>query len=106
MRGRQIAWRGLAFAAAAAAAAGGGQAAAAPLDGIWQNRNATLEVQIAPCGRHYCGIVVGARGQAIADARQRGTTRLVGTEVLKDYAPADGGMWRGSVFVPELGRHL
>jgi uncharacterized protein (DUF2147 family) len=106
MKGRKIVLRGLAFAFAAAAAVCGAKAAAVSLEGTWQNRNATLEVQIVPCGRHYCGIVVGARGEAIADARQRGAPRLVGTEVLKDYAPAPDGVWRGSVFVPELGRHL
>jgi len=102
MKGKKI----VAFAVAAAAASAGTEAAAATLDGVWQNRNATLEVQIAPCGRQHCGTVIGARGQALADARQRGAPRLVGTEVLKDYAPADDGVWRGSVFVPELGRHL
>ncbi len=94
------------FAFAVAAVAGATGAMAAPLEGVWQNRNATLEVQIAPCGRHYCGTVVGARGTALADARARGAPRLVGTEVLKDYAPAADGVWRGDVFVPELGRHL
>ena len=106
MRGRKIVLRGLAFAFAAAAAVGGAKAGATSIEGIWQNRNATLEVRIVPCGRHYCGIVVGARGEAVADARLSGTQRLVGTQVLKDYAPAADGLWRGSVFVPELGRHL
>ena len=81
-------------------------ATAAPVEGIWQNRNGTLEVQVAPCGPKYCGTVVGARGQAVADAREGGMTRLVGSLVMKDYAPAPDGSWHGSVFVPKLGRHL
>jgi uncharacterized protein (DUF2147 family) len=79
---------------------------AAPVEGIWQNRNGTMEVQVAPCGRAYCGTVVAARGAAIADAREGGLTRLVGATVLKDYAQAADGSWHGSVFVPKLGRHL
>lgn len=81
-------------------------ATAALIEGIWQNRNGTLEVQVAPCGPKYCGTVVGARGQAVVDARDGGVKRLIGTLVMKDYAPAPDGSWRGSVFVPNLGRHL
>jgi uncharacterized protein (DUF2147 family) len=104
-------WRGRWAALALAMLAGSSliptsPANAAPVEGIWQNRNGTMEVQVAPCGRAYCGTVVAARGAAIADAREGGLTRLVGTTVMKDYAQAADGSWHGSVFVPKLGRHL
>ncbi|MEA3001664.1 MAG: hypothetical protein QOH81_452 [Sphingomonadales bacterium] len=101
------AWRTIALAALAGSALlRPAPAAAAAVEGVWQNRNGTVEVQVAPCGPLYCGTVIAARGDAIADARKGGAARLVGTRVLKDYAPAADGSWRGSVFVPELGRHL
>ena len=99
--------RGLALLAAAfASLALAIPASAASLDGIWQNRNGTVEVKVAPCGRAYCGTVIAARGSAIGDARAGGVGRLVGTRVMDGYTPAGGGTWRGSVFVPQLGGHL
>ena len=81
-------------------------AAAVGIDGVWQNRNHTVDVRIAPCGARYCGIVIAARGEALDKARALGMTRLVGAHILKDYVPSRDGTWRGSVFVPELRGHV
>jgi uncharacterized protein (DUF2147 family) len=63
--------RGLASFAGTGAAAIASSVAASPLDGLWQNRNGTVVVEVRPCGANLCGIVVEAHGQALADARPR-----------------------------------
>jgi uncharacterized protein (DUF2147 family) len=78
----------------------GAPAAAATLEGLWQNRKATLDVLVAPCGTHVCGTVVEARGEAAAQAG--GRQKLVGTRVLEDFAPSRDGLWRGHVYAPQL----
>ena len=65
-----------------------------------------MNVQVASCGRKYCGTVVAAHGDALDDARAGGIDRLVGARVLRDYAAAADGTWHGRVFVPELRRTL
>jgi uncharacterized protein (DUF2147 family) len=79
---------------------------AGALDGLWQNRKATLDVRIAPCGAGYCGTIVAARGEAVENARSGGATGLVGTRVLENFAAASDGVWHGSVFAPQLHRRL
>jgi uncharacterized protein (DUF2147 family) len=36
--------------------------AAAPIEGLWRNRNGTVDVRIARCEQKYCGTVVAAHG--------------------------------------------
>ena len=79
-------------------------ATAATLDGLWQNRKRTLDVAVAPCGAHYCGTVVAARGEAAEQAG--GRARIVGTRVLEDFAPGRDGIWRGRLYAPQLHGHL
>jgi uncharacterized protein (DUF2147 family) len=99
-------WRRLLLAFVGAALAWPGGAAASPLDGIWRNRNGTVEIRVAPCGPNVCGTVVAARGDALVDARAGGLASLVGTRVMHDYALRGDGTWHGRVFVPQLGRTL
>jgi uncharacterized protein (DUF2147 family) len=79
---------------------------ARPLDGLWQNRIGTLDVLIGPCGAKLCGTIIAARGDSAPRAHPAGAAGLVGTRVLEDFVPGAGGVWRGSVYAPQLHRHL
>lgn len=73
--------------------------------GVWRNPKGTLAVRTTPCGGDkLCGTIVWAAPQALADARDAGVNRLVGTELLLDYRPAGQGSWHGRVYVPDMGR--
>jgi uncharacterized protein (DUF2147 family) len=50
--------------------------------------------------------VVWASAQARADARDSGVANLLGTELLQDYRASGGGVWKGTVFVPDMGRRF
>jgi uncharacterized protein (DUF2147 family) len=75
-----------------------------PLQGFWRNPKGTVEVRIGPCGTVLCGIVVAASGKALADARDSGYPRLVGMQLMHDYRVAGPRRWRGTIFVPDMGR--
>lgn len=76
---------------------------AAP-EGLWLNPHRSVVVQAAPCGARLCGRIVWANGEALSDARDSGVTRLIGTTLLQDYRADGAGRWRGTVFVPDMGR--
>lgn len=104
--------RALIFAAAAAACLMLGQSAVAQPDtadafGVWRNPKDNVHVEIRPCGEAACGTVIWATAKTQAKAREAGTHRLIGTQVLKNLQ-LDGrrGLWRGQVFVPELNRNF
>ena len=88
----------------AAAAASAAAPAHPGVVGTWMNPTATVEVEARPCGEAVCGRVVWASPQAISDARDGGTPDLIGTELLRDYRPVGSNQWRGTVFVPDMGR--
>lgn len=96
--------RPLAFALIAAAALAAPAAASAQeaIYGVWRNTKDTVHIQILPCGEYLCGRVVWANEEAKADARRGGTPNLVGSQLLRNFAPGKGGAWRGRVFVPDL----
>ena len=71
--------------------------------GLWRNPMRTVEVRIEECGQQLCGVVVGAAGDAIADARDSGYPNLIGMELMRDYRADRPGHWVGTVFVPDLG---
>ncbi len=81
-------------------------AEAPPPAGLWISPHHDVAVRTAPCGNHLCGWVVWASATAQADARAGGTDRLIGTELLEDYAADGRGAWSGTVFVPDMGRHF
>ena len=87
----------LATRAAGAAAPGG-------VEGVWLNPKGSVAVRTQPCGRKLCGFIVWVSGEAARDAKESGVARPVGTEVLRDYVPASHGSWRGTVYVPDMGR--
>ena len=72
--------------------------------GTWRNAADSVRIRVAPCGRGLCGTVVTASAKAKADAAAGGTERLVGTELFRDFRRGGGGVWEGTVFVPDLGR--
>ncbi|AZI35405.1 hypothetical protein NT2_09_01110 [Caenibius tardaugens NBRC 16725] len=72
--------------------------------GTWSNPLGTVKVKTGDCAGNLCGWVVWAAPQAIADARDSGVTRLVGTELLKNYRSTGPGQYQGRVYVPDMGR--
>lgn len=86
------------------ASAGQSGAALEEVVGTWINPQGTVKVQTAACGQNLCGWVVWASGEAIADARDSGVGRLVGTELLRDYRDIGGHRYAGKVYVPDIGR--
>lgn len=74
--------------------------------GLWLSPHNNVAVRTAACGAHLCGWVVWASASARADAKDGGVDRLLGTELLEDYAADGSGAWTGTVFVPDMGRHF
>ena len=70
------------------------------IDGRWTNPKRSVTMVIAPCGQSLCGTVEWASEEARADAR-KGTDELVGSQLLTDLRPRDGGRWQGKLFVPD-----
>ncbi|WP_232307442.1 MULTISPECIES: DUF2147 domain-containing protein [Sphingobium] len=75
-------------------------------EGLWLGPHNNVAVRTGPCGDRLCGWVVWADREAQSDARDGGTMRLVGTELLEDYRADGKGQWRGTVFVPDMGRRF
>ena len=85
-------------------------AASSPI-GTWINPHGTVKVQTGECAADagkpaggLCGWVVWAAPKAEADARDSGVTRLLGTELLRGYRSAGHGVYKGEVYVPDMGR--
>jgi uncharacterized protein (DUF2147 family) len=74
--------------------------------GLWMSPHRNVIVRTGPCGDKLCGWIAWANEEAKADARDGGTTRLVGTELLEDYHPQSDKTWAGTVFVPDMGRRF
>ena len=76
-----------------------------PALGTWTNPRRTLAVRTAPCGpAKLCGAIIWAAPAAQADARAAAVARLIGTELLQDYRRDGAGVWKGRVYVPDMGR--
>ena len=79
------------------------EGADAPLDtGVWRNPKGSVHIELKPCGEQICGYVVWASAKAQADARRAGTPDLIGKQLLRDFAPSTGKVYRGKVFAPDL----
>ena len=74
--------------------------------GIWSNPKGTLAVRTLPCAdaSQLCGAIVRAGPTAVADAKEAGVDRLVGTQLLQGYRPIGRAGWSGRVYVPDMGR--
>ncbi|WP_176592110.1 DUF2147 domain-containing protein [Sphingobium sp. EM0848] len=75
-------------------------------EGLWLGPHNNVAVRTGPCGDRLCGWVVWADREAQDDARDGGTARLIGTELLEDYRADGKNEWRGTVFVPDMGRRF
>lgn len=88
--------------------------AAAPAEGVWLNPSGSVAVRTAPCAVQsgqgvvsgLCGHIVWASAKAKADAQESGIASLVGIELLQDYRLTGSGGWRGTVYVPDMGRRF
>ena len=74
--------------------------------GVWMNPKRTVAVFTAPCGQALCGRVAWGSAEARADAKDSGLPSLVGTQLLENYRFKGNGVWTGTVFVPDMGRHF
>lgn len=72
--------------------------------GTWRNSQNSVHVRVEPCGQRMCGVVVWANEKARADAARGGTPNLVGATLFKDFRLQKPGLWRGKVFVPDIGK--
>jgi uncharacterized protein (DUF2147 family) len=77
-------------------------AAQSPVEGVWRNPKNSVHIKIQPCGDYLCGYVVWANEHAKEDAKKGGTEKLVGSQLLRNFAPSKSGTWKGKVFVPDL----
>ncbi len=100
----------LRYLTAALALLGGAAAAqsAPPADpglaGDWRNTKNTVHIRAYPCGDAMCGTVIWASPAAEAKARDKGSDRLEGTQIFREFRPAGGGDYTGKLFVPTVGR--
>jgi uncharacterized protein (DUF2147 family) len=79
-----------------------GNAQSSSWEGTWRNTNNTVHLRTARCGEAMCGTVVWAIPQARADARNGSGKDLIGRQLFQNFRPAEGGKWRGKVFLPDL----
>lgn len=94
----------LAGALVLAALSGSGARAADRSFGIWRNPSDSVHIRVEPCGASMCGVVVWASDKARDDARRGGTDPLVGARLFRDFVREGDGVWRGRVFVPDIGK--
>ncbi len=72
--------------------------------GTFRNPSGSVHVRAEPCGARMCGVVVWANPKAQADARRGGTDALVGVPLFRGFTLEKPGVWRGKVFVPDIGK--
>ena len=73
------------------------------VEGVWANPKGTVQVRTGQCGDKLCGWVVWASEKAKADAEKKGGGPLIGSKLLRDYAPSGKANWTGLVYVPDMG---
>ncbi|WP_062344277.1 DUF2147 domain-containing protein [Novosphingobium sp. CCH12-A3] len=72
--------------------------------GVWRNPQNSVHVRAEPCGDRMCAVVIWANDKAKADARKGGTDPLVGSRLFRDFKLEKPEIWRGKVFVPDIGQ--
>ncbi len=95
---------GLAVLAFALVPVAAGAARADQSFGVWRNPQNSVHVRAEACGQRMCGVVVWANDKARADAARGGTPNLAGETLFKDFRLQKPGLWRGKVFVPDIGK--
>ena len=71
------------------------------IQGRWWNSDASVAVDVQPCGALLCGTVVHAEQRAELDARKGGFPHMVGLQVMREFQHVGPGKWKGTVLVPE-----
>ncbi|AKH41836.1 hypothetical protein WYH_00782 [Croceibacterium atlanticum] len=71
---------------------------------VWRNPKNSVHIRAERCGDRMCGVVVWASEKAKADARKGSQNPLVGSQLFRDFVEERPGVWRGQVFVPDIGR--
>ena len=71
---------------------------------IWRNPSNSVHIRAQTCDDRICGVVVWANEKAKADARRGGLDQLVGAQLFRDFHQQKQGVWRGRVFVPDIGQ--
>lgn len=71
--------------------------------GVWRNPKNSVHVEMRPCGTSLCGVVVWADDKAKADAAKGSEAPLIGSTLLRDFRQEKPDMWRGRVYVPDIG---
>jgi len=86
-------------------AATAGNAPASNISGtIWRNPANSVHIRAEPCDNRMCGVVIWANDKAKADARKGSPDPLVGAQLFRDFEQEQPSVWRGRVFVPDIGR--
>ena len=80
-------------------------AAQASVEGRWTNPKRSVVIDVARCGRAWCGTVVWATPKAKANARKGGTENLIGTRILTGARPVRPNVYKGRGFVPRRNVH-
>ena len=85
---------------ALAALAGGSDA----LAGRWTSPSGHVTIAMAPCGGNaatWCGTVVDASAEAVADTRRASGRNLIGMTLVRDMRRVGPDHWRGTVVIPD-----
>jgi len=72
--------------------------------GTWRNPKNSVHVRAEPCGKYMCGVVVWASDKAKADAAKGSDAPLVGSTLFRDFRQERPDVWRGKVYVPDIGK--
>lgn len=72
--------------------------------GVWRNPKNSVHIRVQPCAGKMCGVVVWASDKAKADAAKGSPAPLVGASLFRDFHQEQPGLWRGKVFVPDIGK--
>lgn len=73
-------------------------------EGEWRNPSNSVHVRSQRCGDAMCGVVTWASDKAKADARRGGTAELIGLQLFRKFRQVRPGVWKGSVFVPDINK--
>lgn len=72
--------------------------------GVWRNPSNSVHMRAEPCDQSMCGVIVWANEKAKADALKGSDEPLVGSRLFREFKQERAGVWRGKVFVPDIGK--
>lgn len=76
---------------------------AAQVRTAWIDPYNDVTAESAACDGKLCDWAAWATPETAQGARDGGTPRLVGTELLQDYRANGPDAWQGQVFIPDMG---